>query len=236
MRLEGKTAIVTGSGRGIGKAIAMGFAEEGAQVVVTARTPEEIAEVAEEIAANGGKALAAECDVTDEEGVKGLVKQAADSFGGVDILVNNAGVGTARPVWGLSLDAFMHVIDVNLVGTFLCTKHVWRPMKEGGGGSIINVSSMGGIVGYPMLSAYCASKSGQIGLTKACAEEGKVDGIRVNAIAPGKGDTKLRASIPEDKARLLKPEDHVGVSIFLASDEAQYVTGQVIPLEWYGPD
>jgi len=106
-------------------------------------------------------------------------------------------------------------------------------MKQGGGGSIINVSSLGGIAGYSMLSAYCASKAGQIGLTRACAEEGKADHIRVNAIAPGKGDTEIRSGVAEDWNRMLRPEDHV--CVFLASDESGYITGQVIPLEWYGP-
>lgn len=235
LRLAGKTAIVTGGGRGIGKAISIGFGEEGANVVVAARTAPEIEEVARTIQQSGAKGLAIECDITDEGAVENLVRQALEAFASIDILVNNAGIGTARPVWGLTKASFENILQVNLVGTFLCTKHVWRHMRQQGGGSIINVSSLGGIVGYPMLSAYCASKSGQIGLTRACAEEGKADHIRVNAIAPGKGDTKIRASVPEDKTRLLRPEDHVGVCVFLASDESRYVTGQVIPIEWYGP-
>ncbi|MEJ2564120.1 MAG: SDR family oxidoreductase, partial [Anaerolineales bacterium] len=108
-----------------------------------------------------------------------------------------------------------------------------RPMREAGSGSIINVSSLGGLYGYKLLSAYCASKWGQIGFTKACAEEGKADNIRVNAIAPGKADTAFRTQIEEDKTRMLKAEDHVGACVFLASDEARYITGQVIPIEWY---
>jgi 3-oxoacyl-[acyl-carrier protein] reductase len=236
MRLAGKTAIVTGGGRGIGRAIAIGFAREGANVVVAARTAPEIEEVVRRIEQAGARGLAVECDITDEDAVEELVRVTLRTFGGVDILVNNAGIATARPVWGMSKKSFEAILQVNLVGSFLCTKHVWRPMRERGGGSVINVSSLGGIVGYPMLSAYCASKSGQIGLTKACAEEGKADRIRVNAIAPGKGDTTIRASIPEDKGRLLRPEDHVGVCVFLASDESRYVTGQVIPIEWYGTE
>ncbi len=128
------------------------------------------------------------------------------------------------------------MLAVNLVGTFLCTKHAWRPMRSAGGGSIINVSSLGGLEGYPLLSAYCASKWGQIGFTMACAEEGKADGIRVNALAPGKADIAFRAQIREDKSRMLTAEDHVGTSIFLASDESRFITGHVIPLEWFGPE
>lgn len=235
MRLEGKTAVVTGGGRGIGRAISLGFAREGASVVVAARSIDQIEKVAAEIRDRGGRAIPFECDVTNEDMVKNLVVRAISEFGGVHILVNNAGIGTARPVWGLTRRAFEDVIQINLVGSFLCTKHVWQPMRDAGGGSIINVASLAGTVGYPMLSAYCASKWGQIGLTKSCAEEGKEHNIRVNAIAPGKGDTAIRARIEEDKSRLLSPEDHVGPCIFLASDESRYVTGQVIPIEWYGP-
>jgi NAD(P)-dependent dehydrogenase (short-subunit alcohol dehydrogenase family) len=107
-------------------------------------------------------------------------------------------------------------------------------MRDHKGGSIINVSSLGGLEGYPLLTAYCASKWGQIGFSVACAEEGKPDNIRVNAIAPGKADTALRAQINEDKSQILKAEDHVGVCIFLASDESKYTTGHVIPLDWFG--
>jgi len=236
MRLEGKTAIVTGAGRGIGRAISLGFAAEGANVVVAARTQAQIEGVAQEIRQHGGNSLPIQCDVSDEEMVEGLVQEALTHFGKLDILVNNAGVGTARPIWGLTKKSFEEVIQINLVGSFLCIKHAWRPMRKAGGGAIINVASLGGIVGYPMLSAYCASKWGQIGLTKSCAEEGKPDNIRVNAIAPGRGDTGIRAGVQEDKSRMLRAEDHVGVCVFLACDESRFITGQVIPIEWYGPE
>jgi NAD(P)-dependent dehydrogenase (short-subunit alcohol dehydrogenase family) len=165
-----------------------------------------------------------------------MVEQALNHFGKVNTLVNNAGIGGIRPVWGTPKSSFESILAVNLVGTFLCTKHVWRTMRKEGGGSIINVSSLGGLEGYPLLSAYCASKWGQIGFTVACAEEGKRNNIRVNAIAPGKGDTAFRAQIKEDKSRMLSPEDHVGVCIFLASDESHYITGHVIPIDWFGPE
>jgi len=234
VRLSRKTALITGGGRGIGRAIAHAFAKEGARVVVTARTETEIQQVASEIQAAGYAARAFQCDVSDEDQVKSLVRNTLDAFGSVDILVNNAGVSSIRPVWGTTRSGFERVLAVNLIGTFLCTKHVWRSMQKAGGGVIINVSSLGGLTGYPLLGAYCASKWGQIGFTKACAEEGKADNIRVNAIAPGKADTAFRAQIREDKSRMLTAEDHVGVCIFLASDESRYITGQVIPLEWYG--
>lgn len=235
MRLENKVAIVTGSGRGIGRAIAEAFAQEGARVVVSARTQKEIDSVANDITSGGGQAIAVVCDVSDESQVKKLVQKTYDAFDKVDILVNNAGVSNIRPVWGLHKSAFEQILAVNLIGTFLPTKHVWRGMQKQGGGSIINVSSLGGLEGYPLLTAYCASKWGQIGFTKACAEEGKPDKIRVNAIAPGKVDTAFRAQIKEDKSSMLTARDHVGTALFLASDESQYITGHVIPIEWYGP-
>ncbi len=234
MRLKDKIAIITGGGRGIGKAIALGFAEEGADVVVAARTEEEIKSTVEIIQSQGRRALAIPCDVTDEDQVSSMVEKTLESFERIDILVNNAGMGGMRPVWGTTKSNFERVLAVNLIGTFLCTKHVWKPMCERGGGSIVNVSSLGGLEGYPLLTAYCASKWGQIGFTVACAEEGKLDNIRVNAIAPGRADTALRAQITEDKTQILKPEDHVGACIFLASDESKYITGHVIPLDWFG--
>ncbi|MCK4693629.1 MAG: SDR family oxidoreductase [Anaerolineales bacterium] len=235
MRLKEKVAIITGGGRGIGRAIASGFAEQGAQVVVASRTWDELQEVTDEIHGRDQSALPILCDVTDEVQVKSMIAETIEAYGQVNILVNNAGIGGIRPVWGTPKRSFEAILAVNLIGTFLCTKHVWRPMRDAGGGSIINVSSLGGLQGYSLLSAYCASKFGQIGYTKACAEEGKYDNIRVNAIAPGKVDTALRAQIKEDKSRMLKAEDHIGLCVFLASDESRYVTGQVFPIEWYGP-
>ena len=234
VRLKEKVAIITGGGRGIGKAIALGFAREGADIVIAARTEEEINATAEMVQSQGSRALPVSCDVTDEDQVRGMVEKTLETFERIDILVNNAGMGGMRPVWGTTRSNFERVLAVNLIGTFLCTKHVWKPMREKGGGSIVNVSSLGGLQGYPLLSAYCASKWGQIGFTKACAEEGRLDNIRVNAIAPGRADTDLRAQITEDKSRMLKAEDHVGVCVFLASEESKYITGQVIPLEWFG--
>jgi len=236
VRLQDKIAIITGGGRGIGKAIAIGFAKEGADVVVVARTEEEIEATCNEVSAQGRKALAFVCDVTDEDQVQDMVSMTLETFKRIDILVNNAGMGGMRPVWGTTKSNFERMLAVNLTGTFLCTKHVWRPMRDNQGGSIINVSSLGGLEGYPLLTAYCASKWGQIGFTVACAEEGKLDNIRVNAIAPGRADTALRAQIKEDKSRILKAEDHVGVCIFLASDESKFITGHAIPLDWFGSD
>jgi NAD(P)-dependent dehydrogenase (short-subunit alcohol dehydrogenase family) len=176
--------------------------------------------------------------VAEEAAVKAVVAQTLERFGRLDIVVNNAGISSLRPIYGIPISAWERTLAVNLTGSFLFIKHAWKPMLANtpSGGAIINVSSLGGRQGYPLLAAYCASKWGQIGLTLAAAEEGKPHHIRVNAIAPGKGDTAFRAQIKEDKRRLLGAADHVGVCVFLASDEARYVTGQVIELEWFGPE
>jgi len=236
MRLKDKVAIITGGGRGIGKAIALGFANQGAHIVVAARTEAEVIEVAGKVKKLGRESMGVVCDISDENQVKNLVDATIKKFNRIDVLINNAGIGSMRPVYATALESFEKVLKVNLTGTFLCTKHVWQPMKNSGGGSIINVSSLGGLVGYPMLSAYCASKWGQIGFTKACAEEGKKDNIRVNVIAPGKADTAIRSKIKEDKTKMLTPEDQVDACVFLASDESRYITGQVISLEWFGEE
>jgi NAD(P)-dependent dehydrogenase (short-subunit alcohol dehydrogenase family) len=236
MRLTGKVAIITGGGRGIGRAVALAFADEGARVTVAARTTAEVEAVTHQIRTRHGDALAVPCDVADEAQVRAMIRRTLEAFGRIDVLVNNAGISTLRPVWGIPKASFDRTLAVNLVGTFLCTKHAWPILRGAGGGSIINVSSMGGIRGYPMLSAYCASKWGQIGFTLACAEEGKPHRIRVNALAPGRADTAFRAQIKEDKSRMLKAEDHVGICVFLASDESVFVTGQVIALDWFGPE
>ena len=236
MRLRDKVAVITGGGRGIGRALALGFARQGAAVAVAARTRVEIEHVAAAIAADGGQALAVACDVTDEEAARNLITSALERFGRIDVLVNNAGVGNLRPVWGTPRSAFERTLAVNLIGTFLTTKHAWRPMRAAGGGSIVNIASLGGLRGYPLLAAYCASKWGQIGFTMACAEEGKADAIRANVVAPGKADTAFRAQIEEDKHRMLKAQDALGACLFLASDESRYVTGQVIAIDWFGPE
>ncbi len=233
-RLTDKVAVITGGGRGIGRAIALGYAREGAHVVLGARTLAEVEAVAQEIRASGGpEALALACDVVDEDQVKATIQQAVERFGKLDILVNNAGIGMARPIYGTSRLNWERALAVNLTGTFLCTKHAWKPMVNAGGGAILNVSSLAGTRGIPMLSAYAASKWGQIGFTLSAAEEGKPVNIRVNALAPGKGDTAIRAALTEDKTRMLQAEDHVGAAIFLVSDEARYITGQVIGLDFF---
>ncbi|GAB4581772.1 MAG: SDR family oxidoreductase [Anaerolineales bacterium] len=237
MRLRDKVAIITGAGRGIGRAIALGFAQEGANVTLAARTQSELDAVAEAIhALTGGtpRALVVPTDVTVEEQVEAMVKATVEAFGRVDVLVNNAGVGAFRPAYGTPLKTWEWIMSINATSTFLCTKHVWKPMRKAGGGSIINISSLSGTRIYPMYSAYSASKWAQLGFTKVTAEEGKPVNIRVNALAPGKVDTPMRANVSEDKERMLKAEDCVPPAIFLASEEARWITGQVLEMEWFG--
>jgi 3-oxoacyl-[acyl-carrier protein] reductase len=236
MRLHNKVALITGGGRGIGKAIAIGFAQQGAKIAVAARTIDEIESTAEEVRATGIQSFPFRADVTDEAQVKELIKATLGKFGRIDILVNNAGLGAFRPVYGIHMSNWENIIAINLTSTFLCTKHVWKPMRKQGGGSIVNVSSTSGTKAYPLYTSYSAAKWGQIGFTKSTAEEGKAFNIRVNAIAPGKVDTSMRASVAEDKNKILKAEDCVGPVIFLASDEARFVTVQVIEIEWFGPE
>lgn len=235
MRLAGKVAVITGASRGIGRTLALAFAREGADLVLAARTAEALAELAAEVEALGRRALAVPTDVTDEAQVKALFQATAETFDGLDVLVNNAGAGAFRPIHGTPLRTWEWLMAVNATSTFLCTKHAWRLLQRRGGGSIINIASLAGTRAYPMYAAYSASKWAQIGLTKAAAEEGKPYRIRVNAIAPGKVDTPMRANIAEDKEHMLKAEDLIGVAVFLASDESRFITGQVIETEWFGP-
>lgn len=233
MRLKDKIAIVTGASRGIGRAIALGFAREGAHLVLVARTESKLQDVAEEIHALDRGALVVPCDVTNEKQIKRMVTAALGEYEHIDVLVNNAGLGSFRPIYGTRLSNWDHMLAVNLTSSFLCTKHVWKPMMQVGGGSIINMSSTSGTRAYPMYASYSASKWGQVGLTKTAAEEGKPKKIRVNAIAPGKVDTAMRANVAEDKEQMLKAEDCVSLAVFLASDESRYITGQVIEIEWF---
>ncbi len=235
MRLKNKVAIVTGAGRGIGKAIALEYSNQGANLILISRTKEELDNVSNVINDAGKKSSIFVCDVTVEDQVKESIDFAIKNFGKVDVLVNNAGLGGFRPIWGTRLNNWNRMLEVNLTSNFLFTKHIWKPMKSNGGGSIINISSLSGTRAYPLYASYSSSKWGQIGFTKTAAEEGKPDNIRVNAIAPGKVDTPMRNNVDEDKSRILKSEDCVGAAVFFASNESKFITGQVIEIEWFGP-
>ncbi len=230
MRLQDKVAIVTGASKGIGEAISYGFARAGAKVVLAARSADLLEEVARNIRSEGGEALAIPTDVTVEDDVIAMVQAAHAHFGHIDTLVNNAGGGMWRHVWRTSMETWQWLMGVNLTGPFLCIKHVWRIMEDAGGGSIINIGSTSGSRAFPLMAAYSASKWGLVGLTKSCAAEGGPLGIRVNCINPGKVATGFRAAAG-DTEPILDAEDCVGLTLFLASDEARHVHGQVIEID-----
>ena len=241
--LEGKKALVTGASRGIGKAIALALAKQGADVGVNFRSSVSEATItAEEIKKLGREALIVQADVSKKEQVDNMVRQVVAKFGRIDILVNNAGVVAFKPFDQMTEGEWDEVINVNLKGQFLCIKAVAPHMEKAGKGRIINLASVasGGVgVGFPNLAHYCASKGGVVALTEELALELSPKGINVNAIAPGAIDTDMTQSIKENpevlkatlgripKGRLGKPEDIAVMAVFLASDEADYCTGTV---------
>lgn len=241
--LTGKVAIVTGGSRGIGRAIAEDLAAHGAKVVVNYNSNATAAEeVVSTIKANGGDALAVQANVSDFEQAQQLVKATTDAFGQVDILVNNAGTTRDTLLMTMKEDQWDEVLDINLKSVFNCCKAVARPMIRGKrGGRIINITSVSGLVGLPGQTNYSASKAGMIGFTKAFAKEVGSRGITVNAVAPGFVPTDLTADLPEDMVkwatentplgRMGKPEEVAHTVTFLASDNASYITGEVIRVD-----
>ena len=217
MRLENKVAIVTGAGRGIGKAIAEAFAEEGAKVVCAARSTGEIDAVAEAV---GGCAIP--CDVGKETEIKQLIDRTLTEFGRIDILVNNAGAVARLPVHELPVEDWDHVINVNLRGVFLCSKLALPSMLEQGSGCIINISSGAGVVGPPNRSAYAASKHGVMGLTKSLHAEYLHKGVRVHVILPDATVSQMRSEgFPqEDPESLIQAADIADAAVFLATQKA----------------
>lgn len=241
--LDGQVALVTGGTRGIGRAIALGLAEAGAAVVPTSRTQAAVETVVEKIEDCGGEAFAATVDVTDTESVEACFDTVEDEFGGVDCVVNNAGVnpeaalGRPETVEPSDFDA---ALDVNLRGAFVCARAAADQLTEGG--SLINVASVGGLVGLPRQHPYVASKHGIVGLTKSMALDWAPD-VRVNCLAPGyvatdlteglRADEDLRESIIERTPieRFAEPEEIAGPAVFLASEAASFVTGAVLTVD-----
>ncbi|MFX0114278.1 MAG: SDR family NAD(P)-dependent oxidoreductase [Candidatus Hodarchaeota archaeon] len=242
-RLEGKTAIITGAGRGIGREIATEFARQGANVVLTARTESQIKEVAQEIRKAGGQALSIPCDVSKEEDVERVVEEALKEFEKIDILVNNAGISWSSILTKMTSEQWDAVINVNLKGTFLFLRAIAPHMMElkPRGAKIINFTSTAAKYGNPGQANYAASKWGIIALTKVAAREFAPYKINVNAVMPGFIETSMTADTPTHYkeqtvaqiplARTGKPEDVVSATVFLASSDSDYITGTVIQVD-----
>lgn len=238
-QLTDKIALVTGGGRGLGRAIALAFAGAGAHVAVASRTREQLDEVAQEIRSRNRRGVAIEVDVTDSKSVAQMVETVRKEFGRIDILVNSAGAGWASRMVDTSDDVWKLLIDTNLTGTFYCCRDVARLMIEQKSGSIINLASVAGVKGPPGLGAYAASKGGVIMLTRVLALETVRHNVRVNAIAPGYFRTDMNAAILDDPEmgpkivgripmrRVGRPEEIGPLAVYLASDQASYVTGEV---------
>jgi 3-oxoacyl-[acyl-carrier protein] reductase len=242
MQLKGKTAVVTGSGRGLGKSIALKLAQMGANIVLNdLEGSDSIDAAAEEFKAAGYNVIVTKGDVRNAEDVEKMVKAAVEAFGRIDILVNNAGITRDMLMVKMAEKDWDDVLDINLKGAFLCTKAVARIMMKQRSGKIINVASVAGVMGNPGQANYSASKAGLIGLTKSTAKELASRNITCNAVAPGLIQSKMTEVLPEKvKEAYLKniplnrfgtPEDVANVIGFLASDSSDYVTGQVIHID-----
>lgn len=240
--LKGKNAIVTGASRGIGRAIAIKFAELGANVVLNYRSDiNSVQEVVKEIEGKGVKALAIQGDVSSFEDSKRIIDEAMEKLGSIDILVNNAGITKDSLIMRMKEEEFDKVIEVNLKGVFNCTKHAVPVMVKQRSGKIINISSVVGLSGNAGQANYAAAKAGIIGFTKSVAKEIASRGITANAIAPGFIQTDMTEALGEKVKenikvniplkRLGSPEDIANTAAFLASDMASYITGQVISVD-----
>lgn len=241
-RFENKIVLVTGAGRGIGASIAKRFASEGAEVIVNYSGNDEAAQkTVDEITATGGQAQKYKCSVNDSESVKVMIDEIIKEFGRIDILVNNAGITKDGLMLRMTDEDFDRVIDVNLKGTFNCTKYVSKYMLKQKSGKIINISSVVGLSGNVGQVNYSASKAGIIGITKSAAKELSSRGITVNAVAPGYVDTDMTKVLSDNiRNEILKNiplqrmgnvEDISNCVAFLASEDASYITGQVISVD-----
>ena len=230
MKLENHVAIITGSGRGIGRATALAFAKEGADIVLAARTETEIASVAEEVEQLGRRALAIPTDVQVKSDVDKMMSQTLDTFGKVDILVNNAGVAIHNPISKIREEDWDLTMAVNLKGVFLCTQAVFSHMCEQKYGHIVNVSSISGKFGHVNGGSYCASKFAVIGFTETTNNEGKRHGVKASVVCPGPVDTKMRRdNHPDDVIEnLTQPEDVADLILFLASQSPRAHTLETV--------
>ncbi len=244
MRLENKVAIVTGSSRGIGFAIADAFLAEGAKVAVCGSNRESAEKAAEKLKAKypSTSILPIGVDMTSSESIKEMVDATFGIWGKIDILVNNAGVTSTMRIFDMTDEDFDSVININLSGPFKCIREVSKIMRDNGGGSIINTSSMVGTYGGKMQTAYSSSKFGINGLTKSCAKELGPFGIRVNAVAPGVIGTDMVAKAVDERTlealksftplgRMADPKEVAGAYVYLASDESSFTTGTIVNVD-----
>ena len=243
LELNGKTAVVIGGTSGIGLTIAKGLAEAGANVIPTGRRSALVEAAANEMCSRGRKSLAVPCDVTDEKAVGALLEAAAKEFGGVDILVNSAGATKRSATLDVPLPEWNHILETNLTGTFRACQIFGRHMIERRYGRIINIASLGSVLGLYQVAAYCASKAGVAALTKSLAIEWARFGVCVNAIIPGVFRTEMNAGMLKGTLRgeefLIRTpmrrfgelEELAGAAVFLASDAASFVTGHLLAVD-----
>ena len=247
MRLKHKVCIITGGGSGIGRATALLFADEGAQLVIADKRAASAQAVAAECASRGAQAIAVEANVASSDDVKRMIATTMERFDRLDVLVNNAGYGIAGTLLETDEDAWDALMAVNVRGVFLCSKHAIPVMKANGGGTIVNTASVVATVGIANRAAYCASKGAVAALTRAIAIDHVGDGIRCNAIAPGTIDTPYFDEILKKSAdpaatrkalaarqllgRLGTPEEIAAGILFLASDESRFATGTILTLD-----
>lgn len=240
MKLKDKVAVVTGAGSGLGRAIAIRFAEEGARIVIAEVNEAKAEETLREVQAKGVEAFAVTTDVSSSEAVANLFKVIDDRHWPIDVLVNNAGnAGQLTPLHLMTDEQWHGVVHVHLSGTFYCTREaVKRMLAQGNGGAIINLSSVAALRGLPGGASYTAAKGGILSFTKGVAQEYAAQGIRVNCIAPGWVETPILENLPDELRPLMvsntplgrigRPEEIASVALFLATDESSYVIGQTI--------
>lgn len=245
MKLKGKVAIITGASKGIGKGIAMRYAEEGASVVVASRSKDLLDKIVEQIREKGGRALALELDVTQYESVEAAVSKTVSEYGRLDIMVNNAGISMAKPSEDLPPRDWQRALETDLSGVFFgCQCAAKQMIRQGEGGCIINITSVYGLVAAPGRAAYCSSKAAANMLTKVLAIEWAKKKIRVNAIAPGYFRTELVQGVIDSGmlplgaiekrtplGRIGEVSELLGLAVYLASDESAYMTGSILNID-----